>query len=297
MEEPSAADPEGPGRLGARDALRWAARRLEGAVASPRPEAEILVRHVLGSSRAELFARAGRALTAEQAERLAGLVERRRAHEPLQYLTGRQAFRRLELLVGPGVLVPRPETEMVVEQALELIAGVRGPVVVDACCGSGAIALSIATERPDSRVWATEVSDEAIAWARRNLDATGASNVTLVQGDLFAPLPGELRGSVDLAVANPPYLPESMLQTMPDDVRDHEPRIATVSGPTGLEVPKRIVDEAYGWLRPGGLLVMETWPGQAGRLRTLLAARYGDVAILADLAGALRVARGRRPGA
>lgn len=225
------------------------------------------------------------------------LVERRRrGGEPLQYITGRQAFRGLELLVGPGVMIPRPETEMVVEQALSRLAGISSPRVVDLCTGSGAIALAVATERPDSVVWATEISDEALAWARRNLERAEADNVTLLQGDLLGPLPEWFEGSVDLVVANPPYLSVVEVQVAPPEVRDHEPREALMAGPTGLELAARVVTEACEWLAPGGWLVMETSPTQAERLRALMHAHYTHVDIHRDLAGMLRIAEGRRPG-
>jgi len=276
-----------------REALRWARTRLAAAVESPAVEAEILLGHVLGRPRAELYAHAEDILAPGDAARLEELVARRASGEPLQYLTGHQGFRRLDLLVGPGVLVPRPETEMVVEHALGRIAGVAAPVVVDVGTGSGAIALAVATERPDATVVATEVSSTAAAWARRNLERSGAANVTILEGDLLSPLPWSLQAAVDLVVANPPYLAEAQLATVAADVRDHEPVLATVSGPTGIEVPARVVEEAFPWLRPGGWLVMETWPGQADELLALLAARYEEAAVHPDLAGSLRIAEGR----
>jgi release factor glutamine methyltransferase len=278
-----------------REALRWARRCLDAAVESPQVEAEVLVTHVLGRTRAELYGESGGCLSAEEAGRLQELVGRRVAGEPLQYLTGRQAFRQLDLAVGPGVLVPRPETEMVVEHALGRVAGVASPVVVDVGTGSGAIALSVAVERPEATVWATEVSPQAAAWARRNLDRVGAGNVTIVEGDLLSPLPAVLRGAVDLVVANPPYLAAAQLAGVAADVRDHEPLVATVSGPTGLEVPARVVEDALAWLRPGGWLVMETWPGQADELLALLSGRYAQAGVHPDLTGSLRIAEGRSP--
>jgi release factor glutamine methyltransferase len=277
-----------------RGALRWARRCLGVSVESPQVDAEVLVTHVLGRSRAELYGRSDHPLSAQEAGRLEELVTRRAGGEPLQYLTGHQAFRRLDLAVGPGVLVPRPETELVVEHALERIAGVASPVVVDVGTGSGAIALSIGVERPDATVWATEVSAEAATWARRNLERVGAANVTIVEGDLLSPLPATLRGAVDLVVANPPYLAAAQLAGVAADVRDHEPLVATVSGPSGLEVPARVVEEALAWIRPGGWLVMETWPGQAADLLALLSARYAEAAVHPDLTGSLRIAEGRK---
>ncbi len=279
------------GWVSAGEALRWAGQRLGASVERPPVDAELLLRHVLSVTRAELLAHPARVLTAEEQERLLELVDRRRAGEPLQYLTGTQAFRSLELAVGPGVLVPRPETEFVVERALARLAGALDPVVVDLGAGSGAICLAIATERPDASVWATEVSGEAISWARRN--AAGVENVRLLEGDLFEPLPSEMHGRVDLVVSNPPYLSEAELGKASVDVRDHEPRVATVSGSTGLEVAARIVTGALAWLRAGAWLVMETSPSQAARLEALMRACYEQAAVLADLSGRLRVAEGR----
>ena len=272
--------------------LRRVRIRLAHAVESPGVEAEVLVGHVLGRSRASMYAHSRSVLSADEAARLEDLVARRVAGEPLQYLTGHQGFRRLDLAVGPGVLVPRPETELVVEQALRRIADVDRPAVVDVGTGSGAIALSVAVERPDARVWATEISPDALVWARLNADRV-APRVVVREGDLLAPLPGALRGALDLVVANPPYLATSQLASVAPDVRDHEPWVATVSGPTGLEVPARVVSEARAWLRPGGWLVMETWPGQADELLALLADGYEEAAVHPDLTGSLRVAEGR----
>jgi release factor glutamine methyltransferase len=276
------------------EALHWARGLLGERVEAGAFEAEVLLRHVLGCSRADLFSNFERKLEPAERGKFRELVERRFRREPLQYLTGSQAFRGLELLVGPGVLIPRPETELVVERALELIEPLTAPKVVELGTGSGAIALSIASERGDSRVWATEISPEAIAWARKNLEVAGIENVVLCEGDLFA-LPNKLRGEIDLVVANPPYLSEAELDRAPAEVRDHEPRAATLSGLTGLEVPARVVEQSLEWLKPGGWMVMEISPEQAGRLQSLLEARYREVQVQFDLAGKRRVAVGRKP--
>lgn len=277
-------------------ALRWAGRRLAGFVDSPSVDAEVLLLSVLGlESRAALFASGGRLLGPPSSDSFAGLVERRAAGEPLQYLTGHQAFRGLDLRVGPGVLVPRPETEMVVERALSLIAPVPSPLVVDVGTGSGAIALAVAAERPSALVWATEVSAAALEWARRNAAVLGLERVAFLQGDLLGCLPQSLAGEVDLVVANPPYLSETLVASAAADVREHEPWVALASGPTGLEVPSRLICSALPWLRPGGWLVMETWPGQAEALVALLEGSYEAVAARPDLAGSLRMVEGRRP--
>ena len=268
-----------------REALRWATTALGSAA-----EAELVLRDVLGVARADLFAHPGCKLGVDAEERVRAVVARRVAGEPLQYITGHQGFRGLDLAVGPGVLVPRPETELVVEQALARLAGIAGPVVVDVGTGSGAIALAIGLERSDAQVWATDASPEALVWAGRNRAALAAAgSVTLLAGDLLAPLPRELAGEVDLVVSNPPYLSAAELASAAPDVREHEPRVALVSGPTGLEVSCRLAKDALAYLRPGGWLVLETSPEQAAGVVASLGEGYGRIRVLPDLAGRPRV--------
>lgn len=269
-------------------AIRDASRRLWSLVPNADSEAEMIVEHVLGRDRAHLYANPSALITHDQWAQIDEVVERRRTMEPLQYLLGSQAFRRIEVLVGPGVLVPRQETEIVVEHALSKIASIESPKVIELGTGSGAIAASIIDEMPSARVWATEKSPEALIWAHRNLDPL--ANITLLQGDLFEPLDASIRGTVDLVVSNPPYLSESEIEESPADVRDYEPRVATVAGPTGIEVSARIVRESPGWLRPGGWLVMETSEARWPELAELLKRDFVDVQCLPDLAGLLRVA-------
>jgi release factor glutamine methyltransferase len=278
-----------------KQALEWAAGELGSVVASPRVEAELLLRHLLDRSRSALYLDMDRELAEPALDRFRELVGRRRAAEPLQYLTGSQAFRRLNLAVGPGVLVPRPETEVVVGRACELIDSIGGHRLVDLGTGSGAIALSLGAERPACRVWGTEISQEALGWARLNLQRSGLGNVELLQGDLFSPLPQAIKGRVDLVVSNPPYLSEQDFTLLPPDVSGHEPKLALVAGESGLEVASRIIDGAMLWLRPGGRLVMETNPDHCEGLRSLMTDRLEHVNIEPDLAGLPRIAEGRRP--
>lgn len=228
------------------------------------------------------------------------LARRRAAGEPLQYVLGSWAFRRLEVVVDPRVLVPRPETEQLVDLALaELhrVAGAEGgpavPLAVDLGTGSGVVALSLAAEGPRRlEVWATDVSEDALAVARENLDLLGATDgpaaarVRLVRGSWFEALPARLAGTVHLAVSNPPYVSADELTALDPVVRDHEPRRALVAGPTGREVLEHLVADAPRWLAPGGALVVELAPHQAASLAETARGRgYAEVEIRRDLAG------------
>jgi release factor glutamine methyltransferase len=277
------------------EAVRWAAGELNGIVAAPIREAEILLCHVLECSRAALYSRRDGSLGEEAKTELGRLVQGRRALQPLQYLTGIQAFRDLTLAVGPGVLIPRPETEMVVHRALERLEEIPDPWVVDVGTGSGAIALSVGIECPDSRVWATEICEDALRWARHNSARYRAARVELVLGDLFTPLPETMRERVDLVISNPPYLSETEFQTLPADVRDHEPKTSLVSGENGTEISARLVQESIPWLKGGGWLVLETSPDRWADLQPVMRSYLQDVSIEPDLAGRLRIAQGRKP--
>jgi release factor glutamine methyltransferase len=224
-------------------------------------------------------------------ERALDLTRRRAAGEPLQYVTGVAGFRRLELAVGPGVLIPRPETEIVAEHAMHRLPS--GGTIVDVGTGSGAIALSIADERRDARVYATEISGTALGWARRNCSNLHLS-IELVHGDLFDGLPRDLAGKVDVAVSNPPYVAVGDAETLPPEVVDHEPEEALFAGREGLRVIADIAARARGWLRTGGWLVLEMGSDQSEAvLRLLTDGGYEEVAAHPDLTGHLRVAEGR----
>jgi release factor glutamine methyltransferase len=218
------------------------------------------------------------------------MLERRAAGEPLQYVLGRWGFRRLDLFVDRRVLIPRPETEVVTEVALAELDRVGGRLAVDLGTGSGAIALSVALERPRVEVLATDASADALAVASANLAGIGrpGARVRLLEGSWFDALPPSARGQVDLVVSNPPYVAES--DALPDVVRAWEPVDALVSGPTGLEAIEVIVAGAPTWLRPGGALVVELAPHQADRALALAAAAgLTDARVEPDLAGHPRV--------
>lgn len=227
-------------------------------------------------------------------KRFDAMVERRRAGEPLQYVLGRWGFRSLDLLVDRRVLIPRPETEWVVEQALRRLPDDRPVTVLDLGTGSGAIGLSIAVERLGARVVATDASPAALAVARANLAGVGraATRVSLQEGAWFGAVPDVLRGEVDLVVSNPPYV--ALSDPLPPEVADWEPREALVPGPTGLEALAVIVPGAVEWLRPGGWLVCEIGETQGDAVRRL-AGGYADVDVLPDLTGRDRVLVARRP--
>jgi release factor glutamine methyltransferase len=264
--------------------------RAAGVVFAER-EAEWLIECATGIDRAGAL-REPPVLDVDAAARLDALVARRVAGEPLQYVTGSAAFRHLELAVGPGVFIPRPETELVAERAMERLP--RGGTVVDVGTGSGALALAIAQERPDARVIATEVSRDALVWAEKNR-ATLELDAQLVASDLLTDLPAELAGGIDVVVANPPYVPETDKEFLPADVADHEPSVALFGSADGLAVIRRLACDARAWLRSGGWLVLEIGHDQGARVAHLLEQHgYVDVAISLDLAERERIAEGRR---
>jgi release factor glutamine methyltransferase len=220
------------------------------------------------------------------------LARRRATGEPLQYITGIAGFRHLELAVGPGVLIPRPETEMVVERALAHLP--RGGVAIDVGTGSGAIALSIAHERPDAQVLATDISTDALAWAEMNRQRLNLS-VEFIACDLLTGIPAQLRGNVDLVVSNPPYVPDTEARILPRDVVAHEPHEALFGGVDGLDIVRALADSARDWLTPKGWLVLEIAAGAGADVaRELTRLGYESVAAGVDLAGRERVAEAQR---
>jgi release factor glutamine methyltransferase len=279
--------------------LADAARRLaEAGVASPRVDAELLLAHVTGRTRTGLLTLDD--VGPDAADRFAALVDQRADRVPLQHLTGRAAFRHLELAVGPGVFVPRPETEQLVGWALDRLAGVRDPVVVDLGTGSGAIALSIAQESPGARVTAVERDPDAIEWTRVNAAARTAAGdppIEVLAGDMTDPeLLRALDGGVDLVVSNPPYVPAGA--RLPREVADHDPPLALWGGPDGLDVVRGLLVTAARLLRPGGALGIEHADQQGAALPALVRASGGwtDVADHRDLADRPRFTTARRAG-
>ncbi len=264
--------------------------RLAG-VPDPRVDAELLLAHAVGVSRgrAQALALIGAVLSEEQAERLRALGLRRGTREPLQHLTGHAAFRHIELAVGPGVFVPRPETEVLVEHAL--LGLPEGGRAVDLGTGSGAIALSIAHERPDAEVVGVERSREAFAWADRNRERIGAGNARILLGDLADAVP-EWDATVDVVVSNPPYVPDGMIPRDPE-VLLFDPPAALYGGTDGLDPMRAVEIVARRLLKPGGLLAVEHGELQGAEVRALLGEAWTDAATHPDLTGRDRVTTAR----
>jgi release factor glutamine methyltransferase len=275
--------------VSSRQLLRAAAAVLADAgVASPDHDAAELLAHVLGTTRPGLVL--APEPTPEQAAAFDALVVRRARREPLQHLTGSAAFRYVELLVGPGVFVPRPETELLagwaVEAATAVLAQGREPVVVDLCTGSGAIALSLADEVPAAQVHAVELGDAAHEWAARNLAGSG---VDLRHGDMAEAF-GDLDGTVDVVVCNPPYIPLEAYESVAPEARDHDPALALFSGDDGLDAMRVVERVAARLLRPLGVVGAEHADVQGESAPAVFAAtgRWSDVRDHRDLAGRSR---------
>lgn len=271
-----------------RTALVAATQRL-----GERVDAEALLLHVLGKPRSWLFAHADNELDMDVQTAYAGLIERRAAGEPVAYLTGRRGFWTLELEVTPATLIPRPETELLVELALERLQMDQPARVADLGTGSGAIALAIARECPHANVVATDASAAALAVAQRNAQRLGIGNVSFAQGDWLAPLHGQ---EFNVIVSNPPYIESSDPHLAQGDLR-FEPASALASGTDGLDAIRHIVEATRNHLSPGGWLLMEHGWNQGAPVRELLAAAgYEDVFTAQDIEARDRVSGGRRSG-
>ncbi|HVW25079.1 MAG TPA: peptide chain release factor N(5)-glutamine methyltransferase [Polyangiaceae bacterium] len=262
---------------------------------SPRLDAELLLSHVLGVERLRLLLDASRTLTKPELMAYRELIVRRRRAEPVAYIVGVREFYGHSLRVGPSVLVPRPDTETLVEVALHRTrrAHLYGDAL-DLCTGSGCVAIAFAKKRPTWRVTAVDVSRDAVAVARENVERAGATfTAHVLEGDLDTPLPGGAR--FDLVTANPPYIPTADLATLPADVREHEPHLALDGGADGLDLVRRVVEVARQRLRPGGVLAVEVGHDQAARTSALLdGAGFTSVERRRDYGGIERVVSGVR---
>jgi release factor glutamine methyltransferase len=278
--------------------LRTAGERLGRAgIATARQDAEVLLARVLGTTRLGLYTTGHVSVPGAARATFEWLVARRAGHEPLQYLLGEAEFCGIVLELGPGVFIPRPETEALVDRALAL----RPPAaatVLDLCTGSGAIACALGQRHPEWTVWAIEQAAPAADCARANVRRLGLEGrVRVLEGDLFGPLRGRVpAGAVDLVVANPPYLAAPILPALSVEVRDWEPRAALDGGADGLDVMRRLLGEAPEWLRPGGGLLVEIGEEQGPAAHALVRAdgRYAEAHVHRDFRGCERVLEARR---
>lgn len=281
-----------------REAWTWGAERLQRAGIAPAAaalEAEVLLRHAAGLRREELLARPGIPLGEPASSAYADLIARRAGAAPVAYLVGHREFFGVDLLVDRRVLIPRPETEHLVEALVTALRSYAAPFIVEVGTGSGAVAIATARALRHARLLATDVSADALELARTNAVRCGvADRITWAQGPALDPLAGLTRdGSVDAIVSNPPYIPTSEIEYLPPDVREHEPAVALDGGPDGLDVHRPIIVDAPRYLAPGGVLALEVaavW-GQAETVAGLIAAtgRFGPPRIVRDYAGMERL--------
>ena len=275
--------------------LRWTAGFFEeeGVTETPRLDADLLLGHVLDFDRIELYTQTETIVDDEPRQTFRQLVKRRAAGEPVAYLVGTRSFWQLELDTDDRALIPRPETEVLVERALELLAEGEPKRVVDVGTGTGAVALALASERPAIRVAATDLSADALALARQNVEKAGLDEqIALYQGDLLDALPAASK-PVDLIVSNPPYVPEASRDDVMVDVRDFEPEDALFAGPEGLSVLRRLIKQAADRLVDGGWLAVEIGHQQGEAVADLFAdAGFQEVDIRQDYGDRDRVVSG-----
>jgi release factor glutamine methyltransferase len=261
--------------------------------ARARQDAETLLLHFLGQNKAWLIAHAEEELSGDKATRYAESLERRFQGEPIQYITGEAEFYGLPFRVTRDVLIPRPETEHLVEKALELAAKFPAPRIVDVGAGSGAIAVALAHNLPDAPITAIDLSAAALAIARENAKRNGVS-IRFLLGDLFGPVAGE---QFEMVVSNPPYVPTADRAALSVEVRDYEPEMALFAGDDGLDIYRRLIPAAFDTLIPGGYVVLEIGFGQSHAIIELLATSgFRQIEFVPDLQGIPRVACARRTG-
>jgi release factor glutamine methyltransferase len=278
--------------------LTWVTEYLtQKGVDAPRLSAELLLSHVLGLKRIELYTQYNKVVAQEQRDRLRDLVKRSGEHEPVAYLVGRTEFYSIEFEVTPDCLIPRPETELLVQRSIEFLRKRTGPQqICDLCTGCGVIAVAIAKNVPDAKVTATDISEPALAVAAKNIEKHKlADRIELRHGDLFEPLVPQL-DLFDLIACNPPYVSAPEYEALDRNVKDYEPRVALYAGQDGLDVYRRIVEKVGQFLKPDGILLLEIGYQQGSAVRELLEQTgiFTQIRIDKDLQGHDRVVAARR---
>ena len=285
--------------------LNWTADYFhKKGIENSRLETEVLLAHLLRLKRIDLYTHFDRALEATELAAFKALIQERLSGRPTSYIVGHKEFMSLDFLVNEHVLIPRPETETLVETAVEILGSIveseaGGVVVTDLCTGCGCVACSIATYAPGAKVFAVDSSPEALEVAKKNVERLGLrEQVSLLLGDLFEPLEGKLPRLADMIVSNPPYISEKDFLELDPGIRNFEPREALLAGPTGTEVHEKIARQALKFLSPGGHLLMEVASGQFESVKTMLqtSGSYSDILAAKDFSGIDRVviARGER---
>jgi len=255
----------------------------------PALEAKVLLLHCLSLQEEEFFTSAGKKVSRNKEKKFLSLLKKRKKGLPLAYLTGKKEFWSLSFLVSPGVFIPRPETELLVEKVLELGSKNKG-LIVDLGTGCGNVAISLAKELPQARIIATDVSKKALNLARLNASSHGTRNIEFLRGDLFAPLKKmALEKKCDFIVSNPPYLSESDWEEISPEIKKNEPKEALVAGKTGLEVISRIIEEAPAFLKKSGYLLLEIGDRMESRVKSLFGQNYLSKRVYCDLGGLPRL--------
>lgn len=284
------------------ESIRWAEESLRDAgVTEARSEAEFLLMHVIGCKRHTLFIEASKMLSGDQEAVFKGFIERRTKREPSQYITGEAEFYGFTFRVTKDTLIPRPETELLVDEALRCalhLAEKKPLTIIDLCTGSGCIAVSMALKLPESVIYATDISKTALKIAAQNASSNNVTDrITFLEGDLFAALDGDgtQARKADIIISNPPYISESEIEVLEPEVIGYEPKSALYGGPDGLAFYRRIITQAPERLSEGGFLLLEMGFGQYEEIKNLIEKeqRYTEITVLKDYSGIERVIRGR----
>lgn len=261
-------------------------------IPTPRLDAEVLLAQVLKTDRKGLCLAWGTIVPEQEKETFQNLIARRIKEEPVSYIIGKKEFWSLTFKVTQAVMIPRPETETLVEEALKIFSPQSSPSIVDLGTGSGAISIALATELPQASIIAIDISPEALSIAKENAFSHGVRSIRFIEGNLFEPLEGE-RTPFDLIISNPPYIPTNEIPHLPPGIRDYEPAVAFDGGPDGLEFYRKIIREAHHYLNPGGFLLLEVGKGQGHDVARIMVEtrKFSSPEIINDLSGIVRVVK------